>query len=218
LKKIKGQIILKEIEKKLLERQGEMVTEKELCRIFGVSRGPIREALEHLEKEGAIERRKGKGTSLRKLSIKEISELFDVRAVLEGLAARLACENIRKKDMEELKRMDKKQLKSARENRETDLEEMVFHQKIIALSENSFIGKILENFSILSRTFQIYHLASVATKYNTSPYSHQKIINALATGDPDKAEETMRLHVQYAKQKLIELFVGRINLFTRGKT
>ena len=79
-------------------------TEQALADTFGVSRMPIRDALKELEKDGLVERRKGKGVWLKRPSITEMAELHDVRCVLEGFTCRLASERIREQDLSELRR------------------------------------------------------------------------------------------------------------------
>ena len=71
--------------------QGERLLEQEISASFGVSRGPIREALRILEKEGLVEIVRRRGARVTNLSIAEINDIFEIRAVLLGLAARQTC-------------------------------------------------------------------------------------------------------------------------------
>jgi GntR family transcriptional regulator, trigonelline degradation regulator len=67
---------------------GQLLVERELCEITGASRPSVREALRQLEAEGLVESRNGRGTMVRVLGVDEVHDLYDVRAELEGLAAR----------------------------------------------------------------------------------------------------------------------------------
>src|SRR5579863_1311318 len=69
---------------------GERLVESDLTHRFGVSRGPIREALRRLAAEGFIEHAPNRGAVVRRLSLQDVRELFQIRAELEGLAARIA--------------------------------------------------------------------------------------------------------------------------------
>src|SRR5439155_353224 len=73
---------------------GGRVPERELCAMFGISRTPLREALKVLASEGLVDLLPNRGARVRQLSERELGELFDVMGGLEGLAGRLACENV----------------------------------------------------------------------------------------------------------------------------
>jgi DNA-binding GntR family transcriptional regulator len=71
---------------------GQLLIERDLCERTGASRPSVREALRQLEAEGLVESRNGKGTVVRVLTVQEAIDVYEVRAELEGLAARLFCE------------------------------------------------------------------------------------------------------------------------------
>ena len=73
-------------------KPGEAITEQSLSDEFAVSRGPVREALRILEREGLVEIMPRRGARVSRLTVREVSEIFDIRAVLLGHAARLAAQ------------------------------------------------------------------------------------------------------------------------------
>ncbi|CAN5124514.1 GntR family transcriptional regulator [soil metagenome] len=73
-------------------KPGQLLIERDLCERTGASRPSVREALRQLEAEGLVESRNGKGTVVRVLTVQEATDVYEVRAELEGLAARLFCE------------------------------------------------------------------------------------------------------------------------------
>lgn len=73
---------------------GDRIQEQELSESFGVSRGPIREALRILEKDGVIRIMPNRGAHVTALSVKEVREIFEIREVLHGVVGRQSCENI----------------------------------------------------------------------------------------------------------------------------
>src|SRR3981189_2569530 len=73
---------------------GGRVPERQLCEMLGISRTPLREALKVLASEGLVELLPNRGARVRQLSEHDLGELFDVMGGLEGLAGRLACENL----------------------------------------------------------------------------------------------------------------------------
>src|SRR5271156_6868338 len=85
--------------------EGGRVPERELCEMFGISRTPLREALKVLAAEGLVELWPNRGARVRPLSERDLAELFDVMGGLEGLAGRLACENITDPEIAEIERL-----------------------------------------------------------------------------------------------------------------
>src|SRR6202051_1583608 len=85
--------------------EGGRMPERQLCEMFGISRTPLREALKVLAAEGLVELLPNRGARVRQLSERELGELFDVMGGLEGLAGRLACENITDEEIAEIERL-----------------------------------------------------------------------------------------------------------------
>lgn len=75
---------------------GDRIQEQELSESFGVSRGPIREALRILEKDGVVRIMPNRGAHVTALSVKEVREIFEIREVLHGVVGRQSCENIQR--------------------------------------------------------------------------------------------------------------------------
>jgi len=85
-------------------RPGERIQELRLAQLFEVSRGPVREALRILEREGLVTMSPRRGAQVTALSIAEVEQLFDIRAALSSLAAQQAARNIRPGELEALRR------------------------------------------------------------------------------------------------------------------
>src|SRR3954471_2982464 len=124
---VKGALIRNEAQ------NGEAMTEALLCRRLKVSGGAIRDALAQLESQGLIERKKKKGTLLRRPTLKEIVDLWDSRSALEGVAARLAASKIRPEDLQKLSDIiAKRDAAAARhDQKQVDQGDIDFHQLII---------------------------------------------------------------------------------------
>ena len=84
---------------------GSRVPERQLCEMLGISRTPLREALKVLAAEGLVELLPNRGARVRQLSEQDLAELFDIMGGLEGLAGRLACENISDAEITEIERL-----------------------------------------------------------------------------------------------------------------
>jgi DNA-binding GntR family transcriptional regulator len=185
------------------------ITEEELVKTLGKSRVSVREELKALEREGLIVKKQKKGLYLRKFSIKEIEQIFDVRLAVEGFAARLAINNTEARDLAELKEMARKHIKELkrRNTKEADSLDVAFHRKIVKLSGNKFLLKIMDNFHIMTKFFKIIN-AVHASSIELNLYSHEEIVRYLKEGDPNKVEVAMRNHIQWAKKWLIEQTLG----------
>jgi len=196
------------------------MSETKLAKRFGVSRSPVRDALKELEKEGFIERRKRKGVCLKAPTIDEILAIYDVRAVLEGFAARLASQNSTAKDLKNLIALARKykQMRKKGKWAKAKAADAVFHSKIVKLSGNPLLIKIMENFDILHRTFDIEYPNQSFEEQKASPYPHERIIEAIKKGNAEKCEKTLRLHIQWSKQGIAEQALGtRLDLFGKVK-
>ncbi|NIA07863.1 MAG: FCD domain-containing protein [Actinobacteria bacterium] len=217
--------LAKKIQKALLSANAlrdRPMTEQQLADRFGVSRSPIRDALKGLEKGGIIERRKKKGIYLKAHSVTDMLALYDVRSALEGFAARLAAEGARPKDLAQLRLLARKCQELLRERKDFEKSQEVdtaFHKRIIQLSGNPWLASIMENFHILRRVFRLNHMDHPFSRPSSSPYSHEKLVEALERGNGDECERLFRAHVQWAKQGLIKESLGvRLNLLNSSAT
>jgi DNA-binding GntR family transcriptional regulator len=205
---VKGALIRNEAQ------DGEAMTEAILCRRLRVSRGAIRDALAQLESQGLIERKKKKGTLLRRPTLKEIVDLWDSRSALEGVAARLAASKIKPSDLEKLTAIIAKRDEAAsrQDARLVDQYDIDFHQLIIDIADNGCVRDIVRNIHLFDRIFR-YPPKGYSADDEQAAYSHQAIIGALGSNDPDRAEDVMKRHIQHAKKRRVEAMIGKVNLF-----
>lgn len=178
---------------------GEKISEPELSKQLGVSRGPLREAIMRLEGLGLIERIPHVGARVITFSSEHLSELYAVRESLEGMAARLAARNINQEELNALK-----QLLSTHSNHIDQVEgksyfhqqgDFDFHYRIIKASRNKKLISLLCD--------ELYHLLRMY-RYQ-SPRSHSRpeqaleehkfILHAIANRDEELAEILMRRHI-----------------------
>ena len=186
------------------------LTEQRLAQRFGVSRTPVRDALRVLEEEGLVERRKKKGIYLRRPSIKEIAEVYELRAVLEGFAGRLAVQNATSEDIKQLGSYAKQFTRSRKreDTANTEQANIAFHSKILDLSGNALLKSIVERFSIVRRAFRLTHEVPPEPAGQTTPYPHEAIVERIAARDAGGAEKLLQRHIRRAKQLLIERALG----------
>jgi DNA-binding GntR family transcriptional regulator len=190
------------LEEAILEgkiKPGDRLIEDELSKGFGVSRGPIREALRLLEKDGLVKRVPRKGAIVEWISKDDISEMFQVRSVLEGLAAKIFCGRVTDEELSKLEEIyrqmeaeveKKNTLKYRRLNRE-------FHSMIIRGSRNRKILEIAEKYEKQIRWFQKMALSSVG-RPEISLREHKAILAAFLRRQPEDAEREVRKHLEHA--------------------
>jgi DNA-binding GntR family transcriptional regulator len=172
---------------------GSRLNVEELARNLGASRTPIWEAVRKLEQEGLLRSVPNRGVFLVELTRKAAIELYSVREVLEGMAARLAVAQITEKSLQKMERSLRKQEAIVQQS---DLvaysrEDFCFHELIYAASGNAFLQEILEGIAHKARpigmqiTPILFELLS----------DHRNIVSALRQRDPVRAETAFREHI-----------------------
>lgn len=189
-------ILLEEIENGTL-KPGQPLREIELSERLGVSRTPIRDALKRLEARGIVTHEPFHGALVTKLDAERIAELYFVREILEGSAARLAAIHATDTEVELLRDLiegDRRdvngQMDAARRNR-------IFHEQLHLAARNEFLHAQLRNLhtSIMllgPTTLRFRDRGAVAIE------EHSDVVEAIAQRDPDKAERLARQHIRSA--------------------
>lgn len=179
---------------------GERVTEARLTSEHKVSRGPVREALRHLETDGILTFQKNRGVSVRRLTRDDFVHILEVREALEGLAARLIAPTSRGGGaVRELTALFKRMGRAVAAG---DLERynqqlyVRFHSLLVAASENPILVRQWSqlNLDIFRQQFRpLVNLNLVRVAHE----EHQGLLSALHAHDPKQAEECARQHVAH---------------------
>ncbi len=182
------------------------LTEEFLSTQLGISKSPVREALNRLETEGLIRIEPRKGAYLRRLSPEEVTDLYGLREALETYAVRTA--KLTPALIAELHQSLKRQrayLKANDKPRYIE-EDVHFHSELARATNNQHLCGILENIQNqiwLSRR-KTYDLSS-----STAPDYHDSILTSLERKDRVQAETIMREHIQTVRQRLVEFLESR---------
>jgi len=176
---------------------GERIIEAALAARFGVSRGPLREALKSLEAEQLVERRPGHSPRVRRISPAEAAQMVVMRATLEGLAARLVAARCTALDLAELEAQHQRIRAAARDGRIAECrdEDWRFHEMVCRLSGNAFLLRGWLSMSNLARLFLDRHPAPEQDGLDGGRGvlpDHARLLEALESCDPDRAEATFR--------------------------
>lgn len=184
---------------------GERLMEIQLAEEMGVSRTPVREAIRKLELEGLVIMVPRKGAYVAGISVKDIHEVFEVRAALEGLAASLAAQRITDEELDEMERslfvesgeIDGNNLRSIVEIDTT------FHDLLYKAARNE---KLLQMVNNLQEQLQRFRSASLARpgRSKTALDEHRKILEALALRDAKLAQDLAIEHIENAELAMME--------------
>jgi DNA-binding GntR family transcriptional regulator len=183
------------------------LSENPLSEKLGISRTPIREAFLQLEKEGLIEIIPRKGAFLRKITTKEIQELFQVREVVEGLAAYLAAGKFSNEDFLYIETLfDDANYSKDKNNRETKLEYAgdELHRLILEKCNNSKIVEILNKYKTLI-SLERRQAALIPVQIEEAYMDHMAILQALKEG-AEKVEAAMRKHIRNTMASLLSSY------------
>lgn len=188
-------------------KPGTRLVEEQIAEEVGVSRTPVREALNRLGQEGLVKIFPKWGSYVREIDLEEIREVFDLREVLEGMAARVAASRISEKEIVELKRFCQECDHFGKRNGSFELQlksDMKFHELLVRASRNKRLQKIVGLFNIQVRNFRIFNPLPPGKKIPISGTTkeHSEIIKALSEHNPDLAEKATREHIRKAKEKM----------------
>jgi DNA-binding GntR family transcriptional regulator len=177
------------------------LTEELLSTRLGISKSPIREALNRLETEGLIRIEARKGAYLRRLSPREIAELYDLREALEAHAVRTAA--ITPELLSDLRQniVLQRVLLNSDDKAHYIEQDIHFHSQLALATGNAHLCAALENVQNqiwLSRR-NTYDLSG-----SSAPDYHDAIVNALADDDRERAQQAMRGHIANVRQRLLQ--------------
>jgi DNA-binding GntR family transcriptional regulator len=190
--------------------QGSKLSEPELARHYGVSRGPLREAIMRLQGLGLVTRQANLGARVITLTPKSAAETFAVREALEGMAARLACSAATDEELAALQRLiaeHEDELRHSHPEHYADQEgNYDFHLHIIRASHNRQLMTLLgEELYARIRMFR-QHTADHRGDPWQALQEHKMIVDALCHREADLAEILMRRHISRSRT-LIESYL-----------
>jgi DNA-binding GntR family transcriptional regulator len=187
-----------------LYRPGDRLREEEVAQRLKVSRTPVREALGRLMAKGFIEPASGRGLIVRSLDTTEVLELYAMREILEGAAARLAAQHASPPEIDSL--IDLEEAFEAKADNPAEMARFnrAFHETIFRAARNRYLDSALQKLQdgiiLLGVT-----TFSVQDRPSTAAEEHRALIDAIAAQDPDQAEKLARSHIQEALRARLKL-------------
>lgn len=175
---------------------GQRLREIEIADRLGISRTPVREAIRQLENDGLIVHLPRQGATVRALDYAEIMELYDMRTVLEGTAARLAARSASDVELAELRAINR-DLERTGHGRDAFELNRQFHLTLLDAARNRFLVKAT---SALQKTMLILGPTTLIEpeRAGEAVAEHERILDALDQRDGARAEAEMRAHIEAA--------------------
>jgi DNA-binding GntR family transcriptional regulator len=199
--------VYRQVKSMILEQKlmpGTKIYQEKLARDLGISRTPLVNALKKLEQQHLITAIPRKGFLVRHFSKQEMIRIFELREILEGLAARRASLCISDDQIHQLRSFFKglKITNHARSWEKYAEEDRRFHDFLIEIGGDDVLSGILETYSIVASSYLGgFRGGLVRSPQETLP-EHLAMIEAIVGKDPEKAEQAARFHLRRSREKL----------------
>jgi DNA-binding GntR family transcriptional regulator len=189
-------------------KPGDRLVESELAERFGVSRTPIREALQRLETQSLLVR-DGRSLIVAALDHNQLAELYVVRAELEGLAARLAARHATAEEVRVLRGMIEADRRLIGDPEAMSRANRRFHKQVHLASHNRYLVQQLD---LVHRSMALLAVTSLAAEGRGSAAlaEHAAIVEAIARGDGDAAYTALKDHISKAFETRLKLDAGEV--------
>ncbi|MGH1438706.1 MAG: GntR family transcriptional regulator [Cellvibrionaceae bacterium] len=185
---------------------GSKISEPELAKKYGISRGSLRDAIGRLEACNLVVRKANVGARVIEMSSEQLLEIYDVREALEGMSARLAATYMSDSDIENLKSLLRQHSDDIKQEhgqayfqKEGDLD---FHYRIVQGSKNNrLIGLLCDDLYYQMRLYR-YQFGMRSQRATRAFVEHEHIVDAIENRDGEMAELLMRAHIRSSRKNI----------------
>lgn len=205
-RRVRGSAVRERVREKLQRlilggtfRPGTKLVQQRLAGQLGVCQSVIREALLEMQVCGLVETVYNRGMFVSQLDAKKLLESFDVREAHECLAVRLCCDRVTRNELRELADLAEQACELGEDGRYEEMAALdrELHQRLILLSGNGMLVRLSQNFWVLGKILR------AGRNPRTVRNEHLSILKAIGLGEPEKAEQLMRKHIEAGK-RLVE--------------
>lgn len=181
-------------------RPGTRLTQQQLAKRFGVAQSVVRESLLELQFSGLVRSVDNLGIFVNDLDTGLLLQAYQVREMIEGLAARSACERANRMDIRQLYEMVELIYRNAVDHNDPDRGHIDrdFHHRIIVISQNVVLARLTEAYHVLGTVL------TASRNHETIRDEHNAIVKAIEDNKPDEAERTARLHIAGVRSAIEE--------------
>lgn len=184
-------------------KPGQRLNEVELANALGISRGPLREAIQRLRSEGLLTAVSGRGAYVRTFTAEALRDLYEVRIALEAHAVRLVAQKLGAEGLAELREL----LDATDHSVATDQtypQDLDFHQRVVALADNP---ALLDTVTEIHRQIHLARWRSghVAVRAKQALEEHRQVLDHLAAGEGEEAAAVLTEHLRHSLQSALEV-------------
>lgn len=186
-------------------KSGQRLMEVQLAEQLGVSRTPVREAIRKLELEGLVVMLPRKGAYVANISVKDLMDVLEIRASLEGLGASLAAERRNDEDIKNLEELEV-EFEEAVRTQNIDMllkKDIEFHECIFKAANNKKLEKMINTLWEQVQRFRITYVSDSNASLSLID-EHQSILNAIKEGNIADAKKFAIEHIEKAEQFMLE--------------
>ena len=187
----------------------ERIREEDVAKSLGVSRTPVREALRRLQQRGLLQMAGGRGLVVAELDRPQALELYAIREVLEGSAARFAAQHATEVEIDNLRRLHDAFVAAEGDSRQMAIINRKFHDAIYEAAHNRYLNQLLTELHDAMALLQDTLFAR-KSRPQAVDVEHRRIIAAIAARDPEAAEEAGREHIRHALQSRMEVMLAEV--------
>ena len=199
-------LVQEKLERMILDGElntGQRLNESDLALRFGVSRGPIREALRTLEESGLVQQQRNRGVFVREISVQEADDIYELREVLDELVGRKLAKSIAAEQMEQLRALlgDMDAATSKQDVNRYHQLNLYFHDLMVTFAGNP---KLIETYARLVKVLLLFRRRGLQQGGGlpVSIHEHHAILDAIASRDADRAGLEMREHVRASRRRM----------------
>ncbi|WP_027893784.1 MULTISPECIES: GntR family transcriptional regulator [Calidithermus] len=182
---------------------GTRISEPGLAESLGISRTPVREALQRLSQEGLVELSPNKGARVRVITPQEVREVYEVRALLEAEGARLAAQRASEAELEalaqRLEALDRIPAEQYPEQMRVDFE---FHSLLMEASHNRTLARVYQD--LRSGLALVRAHQQTLSQHPKTREQHRQILQALQAREAERAARAAKAHVLYFMEVVLE--------------
>jgi len=211
-------IVYHELKRRIIDKEfypGEKINQQQLTEDLNVSRTPLLTALKKLEQERLVDLIPRRGFYVRKITLEEMVAYYEVREVMEGLAARKAAQQISDEQIKKLRVFfTKLQISDEPEEmKKYAAEDRKFHTFVLKIADTELLSSVFNTFNILTISYQHTMRAGLVRVPSETIQEHRAIIEAICYRDPERAEELMKQHHLKSRIKLVREIANGTNTF-----
>ncbi|MDU2197656.1 MAG: GntR family transcriptional regulator [Peptostreptococcaceae bacterium] len=209
-------VVFENLREAILEgklKPGQRLMEVQLAEQLGVSRTPVREAIRKLELEGLVVMLPRKGAYVANMSLKDVIDVLEVRASLEGLSASLAAERISDIDLKRLKKIAE-EFKESTINADIETllkKDVEFHECIFKAANNKKLTQVINSLWEQVYRFRVTYISDYDSSLSIVE-EHKNILSAIEKGDCELAKKYATEHIEKAEQFMIDKAVSHKGL------